>query len=179
MNLHPTVKTRVDIAKLCGTLGFKEGAEIGVCKGKFSRVFFWNVPDLHLHCIDTWKSNPQDPGDEGLLNESNFNHAWKILQPFNVSFMMRASMDAVNDFEDESLDFVYIDANHTFDYVMEDIINWSKKVKKGGIVSGHDYFRLRFMNVILAVDTYLKAHPELKGYITSEDHTPSWWFIKE
>jgi hypothetical protein len=177
MTIYSGVNTRVDIAKLCGILGFKEGAEIGVCKGKFSRVFCWNVPNLHLYCIDTWKSNPNDPGDEGLLNESNYAHAKKILEPFNITFLKTTSMDAVSKFKDESLDFVYIDANHTFDYIMEDIIEWSRKVKIGGIVSGHDYFRLRYANVILAVDTYTKVHG-LELYTTADDHTPSWFFIK-
>ncbi len=52
-------------------------------------------------------------------------------------------MDAVKDFEDNSLDFVYIDANHEYDYVKQDITEWTKKVKPGGIVAGHDYIRLR------------------------------------
>jgi hypothetical protein len=178
MTIYSGVNTRVDIAKLCGVLGFKEGAEIGVCKGKFSRVFCWNVPNIHLYCIDAWESNPNDPGDEGLLNESNYAHAKKILEPFNITFLKTTSMDAVSKFKDESLDFVYIDANHTFDYIMEDIIGWSRKVKIGGIVSGHDYFRLRHANVILAVDTYTKVHG-LELYTTTDDHTASWFFIKE
>jgi hypothetical protein len=51
----------------------------------------------------------------------------------------KKSMDAVKDFEDESLDFVYIDGHHGFKFVTEDIWEWSKKVKKGGVISGHDY----------------------------------------
>jgi len=178
MSIYIGVANRVDITKLCGKLGFTEGAEIGVCKGKYSRVFCWNVPNLHLYCIDTWFSDPNDPGDEGVLNESNYAHAKKILNPFNVTFLRSDSMDAVKTFKDESLDFVYIDANHTFDYVMRDIIEWSKKVKIGGIVAGHDYYRLRHANVILAVDTYVKAHNQ-ELFLTTEDHTPSWFFIKE
>jgi len=48
-------------------------------------------------------------------------------------------MEAVEDFKDESLDFVYIDGHHGFRYVAEDLCEWTQKVKKGGIVSGHDY----------------------------------------
>jgi predicted O-methyltransferase YrrM len=46
---------------------------------------------------------------------------------------------AADDFLDNSLDFVYIDAGHRFDDVVQDIIKWTKKVRKGGIISGHDY----------------------------------------
>jgi len=178
MITHPTVKTRVDLAKHFGELGFKVGAEIGVCKGKMSRVFCWYVPDLYLAGIDTWTSDPNDPGDEGELNSSNERHARRILSPFHVTLLKCTSRDALKYFDDGILDFVYIDANHTFDYVMFDIIEWSRKVKIGGIISGHDYYRIKNFNVILAVDTYLKAHPELTGYITSDDHTPSWWWTK-
>jgi hypothetical protein len=52
-------------------------------------------------------------------------------------------MEALGDFEDESLDFVYIDGNHEFRYIAEDLFEWTKKVKKGGIVSGDDYFFLK------------------------------------
>jgi hypothetical protein len=176
---HPEVSTRVDLTKYCNKLGFKVGAEIGVCKGKFSRVFCWNIPNVVLYCIDTWESDPNDPGDEGELNEANFSHAQKILKPFDVTFIRNTSIEALNTFKDNELDFVYIDANHTFDHVMRDIIEWGKKVKTGGIISGHDYFRLKHAGVILAVDTYIKAHDITENYITPGDHTPSWWFIKK
>ena len=184
MKKHPEVSTRVDLAKYCGKLGYKVGAEIGVCKGKFSRVFCWNVPDIKLYCIDTWESDIDDPGDEGELNEANYAHAKRILSPFDTIFIRKNSMEALEDFKDGSLDFVYIDGNHTFDYIMIDLIEWSKKVRKGGIVSGHDYFRLKNkegfqkFDVILAVDTYIEAHNIVDAYIIDGDHTPSYFWIK-
>jgi predicted O-methyltransferase YrrM len=68
------------------------------------------------------------------------------------------SMDAVDDIPDNSLDFVFIDANHAFDYVMLDLIYWTKKVRPGGIVSGDDYFHFKKAGVVEAVDAYTKAH---------------------
>ena len=76
-------------------------------------------------------------------------------------------MDAVKDFADESLDFVYIDANHEFKYVTEDIFEWSKKVRKGGAIAGHDYFyakQRKFDNIHVryVVDAYtatFRIHP--------------------
>ena len=72
-------------------------------------------------------------------------------------------MDAVKMFKDRSLDFVFIDANHAFDYVMQDLIEWTKKVRIGGIVSGDDYYPFKkgdqsFAGVVEAVDSYRKAH---------------------
>ena len=66
-------------------------------------------------------------------------------------------MDAVVDVADESLDFVFIDADHKYVSVCEDIREWSKKVRIGGIVSGHDYYKTRGENlgVINAGDEYV------------------------
>ena len=70
-------------------------------------------------------------------------------------------MDIVKTFEDGSLDFVYIDGNHYFEYVVQDIAFWSKKVRKGGIVSGHDYIHKRAptkSHVIQAVNGYVDSY---------------------
>jgi hypothetical protein len=80
------------------------------------------------------------------------------------------------DFDDESLDFVYIDANHRPDFVREDIREWTKKVKKGGIVSGHDYHG----DVAGVVDEYVRNN-NLELFVTEQksDKALSWWFIKK
>jgi hypothetical protein len=83
-------------------------------------------------------------------------------------------MEAVKDFEDESLDFVYIDGHHGFKWVTEDIFEWSKKVRKGGIVSGHDYGLRRAeskpgrpmtMQVKIVIDAYTRAFDIKKWYV--------------
>ena len=84
-------------------------------------------------------------------------------------------MDAVKDFADRSLDFVYIDANHEPQFVEEDIREWSKKVKVGGIVSGHDY-ALRLAKV---VDEYIKDHDLDLQLTTLESENISWWFFNK
>jgi hypothetical protein len=54
--------------------------------------------------------------------------------------MIRANSKSASEiFPDESLDFIYIDANHAYDFVVEDIKLWFPKLKKGGIFAGHDY----------------------------------------
>ena len=69
----------------------------------------------------------------------------------NVTKIRKLSMAAVNDFEDESLDAIYIDGNHRYDSVCNDINKWMPKLKNGGIISGHDYYG----NIKLAVDNTL------------------------
>ena len=49
------------------------------------------------------------------------------------------SIEAAKQYEDETFDFVYIDASHHYDFVKSDILAWYPKVKKGGYIGGHDY----------------------------------------
>ncbi len=49
------------------------------------------------------------------------------------------SFDRAKDFEDESIDFLFIDANHTYEFVIKDIKSFLPKMKKGGVIAGHDY----------------------------------------
>ncbi len=104
-------------------------------------------------------------------------------------------MDALDDFEDNSLDFVYIDANHSFKFVAQDIDGWSRKVRTGGVISGHDYFALRTnprnvyaWHVKYVVDAYTQAFGIENWYILGQKRPPagekrdkwrSWMWIKE
>ena len=81
----------------------------------------------------------------------------------------------IRHFEDESLDFVYIDGFHEFDYVMSDLIFWTPKVRPGGIVAGHDYYPFFRSGVIQAADTYTKMHNINTWYVTRERHSSFFW----
>ena len=89
-------------------------------------------------------------------------------------------MDAVKDFEPNSLDFVYIDGNHYFDYVVEDIIHWSKIVRPGGIVSGHDYRKDKNekvpFHIIQATHAYTDAHKISPWFVLARGAT--WFWVK-
>ncbi len=64
-------------------------------------------------------------------------------------------------FDDETLDFVFIDASHVYDEVTRDISCWYPKVKKGGIIAGHDFIS-RF-DVPDAVQDFFGTNFYLKG----------------
>ena len=182
------MKNRTELAKYFASLGFKVGAEIGVCSGYYSEVLMNNIPGLKLYCVDSWdKYMMYKKFADREAHQSYFEHAVKKLAPYNCEIIREYSMDAVKRFDDESLDFVYIDANHAYDFVKEDIREWAKKVRIGGIVSGHDYYVTRQGNrgVVDAVDEYIKEH----GYEFNrtrwertnpykDDRQPSWFFVK-
>ncbi len=182
------MKSKYDLIKYFGELGFTKGAEIGVAEGYFSEALFRAIPNLKLYCIDIWKPYRGNIWSGSV--ERNVHHvevASKRLAKYNATIIREMSMDAVKRFKNDSLDFVYIDANHSFDYVMQDLIEWSKRVRAGGIVSGDDYYHFRKAGVIEAVDAYTKAH-EIKFNLTDpysdkvmdrgSREQPTYWWIK-
>mgnify|MGYP001331160962 FL=1 len=175
-------------------LNYKEGAEIGVEAGRFSFQLLSRNPSMTLHCIDPWQSY------DGYIDPINLKDlpgtmqvAKDRLKGLNANFIQDFSMRAVRSFADNSLDFVYIDGNHNLPYVMDDIIQWHKKVRVGGIVAGHDYVRGHkdrptILRVVEAVNWYTELKPipiwfligtkaKIDGQI--RDKSRSWMWVKE
>jgi hypothetical protein len=139
-------KTREDaICEILNSSNAKTGVEIGVFKGEFSKRILqgWNG---RMYLIDPWR-----PLGEEYLDSSNHNHhldaysktAESIKGFEDRAFMLRGlSSQLVDLFQDESLDWVYIDGNHAYDYVKQDLKMWWPKLKPGGLMSGHDFLQL-------------------------------------
>jgi predicted O-methyltransferase YrrM len=156
-------------------LGFKVGAEIGTRKGHYAKILCSKDPELKLYCVDPWRAFARNSQER---IETHFEEAKKNLAGLNVEFVRKSSVEGLNVFEDESLDFVYIDALHSFNAVMLDIIGWQKKVKIGGIVSGHDYFQFYQSGVVKAIDAYTAANSISPWYVSRQDREPSWFYVK-
>ena len=168
---------RRSLGKNLAGSGPKKGAEVGVRFGKFSQILCSANPELELKSVDPYKVvydewETENYGESKL--ESIFRYAKDLLAPYNAEIIKKTSLEAVRKIPYESLDFVYIDGSHEFDYVMCDIIEWAKRVKKGGIIAGHDYCKTHW-GVRLAVDTYVKVH-NIEVVNLTRDATPSWWF---
>ena len=161
---------RADVSKIIGLMGLKKGAEIGVAGGEHSEIMLQNIPDCELLCVDTWGISWSKK-----LEES----ARQRLAPYNATIVKASSVEASQDVPDGSLDFVYIDAAHDFDNVMLDLILWSRKIKKGGIVAGHDYDRPHRGGVVPAVDTYTRMHRIQEWFLTNPPHEASFFWVKQ
>lgn len=178
-----------DLPVLFKELGFTRGAEVGVLRGNYSEILCKSNPDLKLYSVDAWQFYP-------LRN--NFRRAWmypaiyeeaktRLASYKNNEIIRKWSQDAVKDFEDESLDFVFIDANHEFQHITNDIVEWAKKVRKGGIISGHDYVPSRnrkatFAHVKDVVDAWTYSHAIHPWFILNSPitkHETGWMWIKE
>ena len=164
--------TRDNLPDVYKRLGYKVGAEIGTRKGFYAMVMCKWHPDMFLYCVDPWLAyNYVKQQTQDIIYEE----AKKNLADYNVKIIRKASMDALADFKDDSLDFVFIDGNHTFDHAVMDIICWSKKVKHGGIVGVHDYMPGAWAGVMPAVDGYTSSHDIRPWYLTREKEPTAFW----
>jgi predicted O-methyltransferase YrrM len=176
------IKKRTELCKLFNKLNYEFGAEIGVGEGEFSAEIASACPGLTLFSIDPWKEY-LDPNAKKKYNfkyqkfqDKRRAKAVLLLGQYpNCTIIEKSSMEAVREFKDSSLDFVFIDANHGFNYVMSDIIFWSMKVKSGGIVACHDYHWFKGPHVREAVDVYLKCHNIFPYYVTQERLPTAFW----
>lgn len=181
-------RNRLDLAKLFATLNFKTGAEIGVRVGDYTETLCLNIPTLEkLYAVDPWEVVTEDPTSRTygeITQHRYYEQAKERLNKYpQVEIVRKLSHEAVRDIPPDSLDFVYIDGAHTFDYVMLDLIEWTKRVRPGGIVSGDDYYIMRRGNVMGAVNAYCEAHnPKSLNIMRPKFGDPypvaQWWFYK-
>ena len=154
---------RIELAGLFRELGFKVGVEVGVETGAYSEVLCKANPEAKLYSVDIWQTYK---GYRDHLNQEYLDDLYQIardrLAGYQCELIRKYSMDAVKDFPEESLDFVYIDANHELPYVIDDLVEWSRRVRSGGIVAGHDYKESKELDsrlhVVYAVNAYVSAY---------------------
>jgi hypothetical protein len=170
-----------DLGHLLNDLKFETAAEIGVYRGRFTAALTKRAPNMKLYGIDKWKVYPgyKDYGDNDLESEAYADAIRRTQDKPNVHLINAWSVDAAKTFADESLDYIFIDANHSYEFVVEDLKAWEPKVKTGGIIMGHDYFVMKKLNfgVIQAVNGWVETH-HIKHLFTWSDNCLSWMYIK-
>lgn len=175
------------LARLFRRLNFKLGCEVGVERARFSKILCHANPGLKLYGVDPWLiyEGYRDHVSQDRLNEF-YNETRERMKPFNFQIIRDFSINAANRLNDKVLDFVYIDARHDYESVKEDIRAWHPIVKKGGIVSGHDYIdgvdndrpdKPKY-GVKKAVDEWVKEKNIKHLFILEKDHVPSWFYVK-
>ncbi|MFA5830881.1 MAG: class I SAM-dependent methyltransferase [Candidatus Paceibacterota bacterium] len=167
--------------ELLKELGVKKGVELGVYKGKYTEVLMNMLPGLDLTAVDAWTAyagyNDYETTD---LEVNAYNQAMSRAKKTGFTVMKDWSVPASQKFADESLDFVFLDGNHDFAHCIEDLAAWSPKVKKGGIVSGHDFFKsnqLRYA-VTYAVPAWCAYQKVPMLFVVNGDKIPSWFYVK-
>jgi hypothetical protein len=195
------LKFREDLPFLLNYLGLKgRGVEVGVHKGVFAShiLEYWEGERLYL--VDSWRHIEgyvdSSNGDHNVMLDNMAKTFMAVYAHENRAVMIRdLSAFAAQLFPPQSLDFVYIDADHAYEAVVMDIQAWASKVKPGGIMSGHDYLnstfdpqgpwidgnvgsnRLGVFGVKKAVDEWAEANGKTIYVIPGSPAAPppSWW----
>lgn len=130
--------------------------EIGVARGSTSKFTIEKLSDriLTYTGIDPYESNYDRTDSFSQYNQDLMDNLYKFVVEKNndprFNLIRKKSNLAHLDFENNSIDAIYIDGNHSYEAVMEDIKYWSPKVKQGGLIVGDDY--LTFEGVRKAVN---------------------------
>jgi len=98
-----------------------------------------------LNCVDPWESYTEEGSTYDLDRQAlELKEAESIFDSVssrysNITKNKMPSTQYIDQIEDESIDFVYIDGNHQYSSVVEDLTMWNKKIKTGGVIAGHDF----------------------------------------
>jgi hypothetical protein len=138
-----TLPTRIDLIKRLppGTVG----AEIGVYRGDFSKEIL-TTPVRLLYLVDPWAKQPGDVYFDPM-NDEDQEHNFQVtlsnvregIESDRVQIIRDFSVNAARSPLIQPLDWVFLDGNHQYAYVLEDLIAWSAKLKPTGVILGHDY----------------------------------------
>lgn len=120
------------------------GVEVGVAEGLNANDILnnWNIKMLYL--VDVWKTVANMKGDIASpqnWHDSNYNNVRRLMENHKGKYkiLRGLSIEMAEKISNASLDFVYIDSDHSYEGVSQDLKTWTPKVKKGGIIAGHDY----------------------------------------
>lgn len=139
------IKTRSDLKNIIDLS--LPGVEVGVAEGRFSlEILQWGIKGLYL--VDLWEETPSIRGMaswEQQRHDENYKECKERVAGFgNAIFCKGLSSQIVKKIPDASLGFIYIDACHYYDYVMEDLNLWVPKLVPGGICALHDYLNIDY-----------------------------------
>ena len=136
------------IGGFCLVHGYRYGAELGVSHGRFTSYLCSLMEDMKMIAIDLWAEQPNNSGPQTFERKDGWYHDEKLeglkkhcakYFPGRVDIRQQHSVEAAKGIRDESLDFVFIDADHSYEGCLADILAWTPKIKIGGMIAGHDF----------------------------------------
>lgn len=150
----------------------KVAVEIGVWQGEFSgQILEYLEPDV-LYLIDPWANVTDDSHSEAFVGRTDDNRMERIYQNVQKRYIAEISqqrvkiirdwsVQALKQFDKESIDFAYVDGDHSYEGVSADLKALFPKMTVGGIMAFDDYHRRGWWGdgVIRAINEFLGAHP--------------------
>jgi hypothetical protein len=119
--------------------------EVGSWLGKSSAFMAVEIANsnknIEFYCVDTWKGSEEHAENQLIIKDELYNSFLKNIEQVKdfITPIRTSSREASQNFENESLDFIFIDAGHSYEDVYEDLRCWFPKLKNGGFFAGHDY----------------------------------------
>ncbi len=195
MKINKIVKSithRDQIPNLLNNMEKPTIIEIGVQFGDhLGKMLTENVKSAYA--VDSWRSTENIGQNDSAFTQEELDNQYKnVCERFHgderVKFIREFSREASLLFDDETFDFIYIDADHTYEAVIIDLESWYPKLKVGGVISGHDYIdgdytlsighRVRF-GVIDAVSEFRKKNRiDDDNFHVSDEQYASFFIIK-
>jgi hypothetical protein len=165
------------------------GMELGVDEGGFSKTIEKTVNPSKLYLVDAWINQDCKIYNDPINTSTDRQLAkyQKVKEYFsknpNIEVIRGYSSEVVKTIPDNFLDWIYIDSNHSYESVKEDLKIWCPKVKVGGFITGHDYIKPEDagypVGVIKALHEFISEKGYNLDYLTTETHKfCSWGFIK-
>ena len=175
-----SIENRIDLLDQFVKPGMR-CAEIGVYKAEYASEILKRCSGGILFLVDPW-AKLSDYSDHAEHSQKDWDEIYtNVVGKFknnNEVVTCRAdSIKAAGTFKQNYFDFVYIDANHSYEKVLLDLQVWWQKVKNGGVISGHDY---KADTVYQAVhDFMIEIGISKHLFYVTEDPYPSWMIKKE
>ena len=185
ISLIKKIYTRQEIPTFLKLMGLTDRiCELGVATGGNLWPMICNTYPKYALAIDVWDTEacPYYPQEK---HDRNYAHVQKIFR--KVKGWAGTDLDIVkgdhnllvDNYEDESFDYVYIDSDHSYEATSKDIELWWPKVKKGGILAGHDYnSRNKLYGVVEAVNEFVEAN-DIDLFHLTKEFPKSWIILKK
>ena len=119
--------------------------EVGVDRGFNTAMMLTQCPNLTIYAVDpydhmyTYINSTAEFKEEQVIERKNFSIDLLSMFGDRCKRVFKPSLVAVNDFTDNYFDYIYIDGDHRYEPVKQDLKAWYPKLKVGGILGGHDY----------------------------------------
>lgn len=159
------------------------GVELGVYNGDFSEEILKTVNPKILYLVDVWKNIDLGYNDKLMVNDKKQLRRYrevtkKFLDESRVRIIRDYTTCIEEIFSSGSLDWSYIDADHSYKGCLRDLEASDLVVKESGFILGHDYEPASNFGVIEAVNEFVKNKNYYLSLITSEKKCPSFLISK-
>ena len=158
-------------------------AEVGVALGVYSKIILDNSNPTTLYLIDSWENFDLGYPDGNMVTQEEHDRRYtSVVERFkeytNVKIIRKRSQDGLSSFSDNFFDWIYIDADHSFEGCLKDLELAHLKIKIDGYICGHDFladgFEVDGFGVNRAVHQFIEKYNYKMIFLTSDKHYKSY-----